>query len=297
MSKGDGQAGAMTRRRFLTAAAGMGIPMLAPLPGWGQARGAGFTFGLTPVFLDSDVQLLKSLKRYLQERMRRPVVLVKKRTYQEITSMLLSGRLDAAWICGYPFVRYESRLSLVSLPVYNGKPLYQSYLIVNHKKQARSIADLRGDIHAFSDPDSNSGFLVTRALLARMGERPESFFSRYFYTYGHRNVIRAVASGLAYSGSVDGYVWDVMRDIDPKLTARTRVIRKSRWFGFPPVACRRELARDPVIADLKKALFTMNDDPLGREILASLRLDGFAPGRSELFDGIARLVDTVRDQV
>jgi len=138
---------------------------------------------------------------------------------------------------------------------------------------------------------------VTRALLARMGERPESFFSRYFYTYGHRNVIRAVASGLAHSGSVDGYVWDVMRDIDPKQTARTRVIRKSRWYGFPPVACRRELARDPVIADLKKALFTMNDDPLGREILASLRLDGFAPGKNELFDGIRRLFDTVRDQV
>ncbi len=297
MSEGDGQPGAMTRRRFLAGTAGLGIPAILSPSAWGGEDRAVFTFGLTPVFLDSDVQLLKSLKRYLQERMRRPVVLVKKRTYQEITSMLLSGQLDAAWICGYPFVRYRSRLSLVSLPVYNGKPLYQSYLIVNERHDARSVADLRGDIHAFSDPDSNSGFLVTRALLARMGERPETFFSRFFYTYGHRNVIRAVASGLARSGSVDGYVWDVMRDIDPALTARTRVIRKSRWYGFPPIACRRELSQASVIADLRAALFSMNEDPLGREILASLRLDGFAPGRTALFDGIARLVDTVRDQV
>ncbi len=66
-------------------------------------------------------------------------------------------------------------------------------------------------------PDSNSGFLVTRALLAENRFLPGGFFSRTFFTYGHRNVIRAVASGLAQSGSVDGYVWEVMREIEPEL--------------------------------------------------------------------------------
>ena len=64
-------------------------------------------FGLTPVFLDSDIQLLAALQRYLGDQLDHPVELVKRRTYQEITLLLLSEQLDAAWICGYPFVQYR----------------------------------------------------------------------------------------------------------------------------------------------------------------------------------------------
>ena len=62
-----------------------------------------------------------------------------------------------------------------------------------------------------------------------------------FFTYGHRNVVRAVASGLAQSGSVDGYVWEVMREIEADLTARTEIVQRSEWLAFPPIACPRAL--------------------------------------------------------
>jgi ABC transporter, phosphonate, periplasmic substrate-binding protein len=84
----------------------------------------------------------------------------------------------------------------VAVPVWNGKPLYQSYLIVRSDAQAETLADLAGTVHAFSDPDSNSGYLVTRAALAEMGTSPTKFFRQFFYTYGHRNVIRLHLSGL-----------------------------------------------------------------------------------------------------
>jgi len=257
---------------------------------------ASVTFGLTPVFLDSDIRLLADLKRYLSGRLGRPVELIKRRTYQEITLMLLSGQLNAAWICGFPYVQYRDRLSLVAVPLFNGQPLYQSYLIVNERNAARSFDDLRGTVHAFSDPNSNSGFLVTRALLAEIGERPETYFKRHFFTYGHRNVIRAVAAALAEGGSVDGYVWEVVNAIEPALTIRTRVIRRSQWLGFPPIACSRTLQDHPVTRAIAEALFAMPEDPLGRRILDALHLDGFAPAKPALFDGIARLYQIVRTQ-
>src|SRR5690606_12017955 len=123
--------------------------------------------------------------------------------------------------------------------------------------EARDVSDLAGGIHAFSDPDSNSGFLVTRALLAEMGLRPERFFARAFFTYGHRNVIRAVASGLAGSGSVDGYVYEVMAQIEPELTGRTRVLRRSEWLAFPPVAAPRMPLDEIRLAKLAEALLAM----------------------------------------
>lgn len=45
--------------------------------------------------------------------------------------------------------------------------------------------------------------------------------------YGHRNVIGAVALGLVQSGSVDGYDWEVMREIEPELVSNPAQSRHS----------------------------------------------------------------------
>jgi phosphonate transport system substrate-binding protein len=282
-----------SRRWFIRAVAGGVLASPAIV-----ARAASpATFGLTPVFLDSDLELLTLLEAYLSESLGREVSLVKRRTYQEMTALLLSGQIDAAWICGFPYVQYRERLSLVAVPTYQGQGRYQSYIIVNASDATHSVADLRGKIHAFSDPDSNSGFLVTRHLLATMGESPASFFANSFYTYGHRNVIRAVAAGLAQSGSVDGYVWEVMADLEPGLTRQTRVIRKSEWLGFPPVACNRNYETSANVRGLGRALLTMSDHPRGRRVLEMLRLDRFSLPVDALFDGIAAKYEVVRKQL
>ena len=262
-----------------------------------SARGSGrVSFGLTPVFLDSDIRLLSDLRMYLEARIREPVDLIKRRTYQEITALLLSEELDAAWICGFPLVQHPDELSLVAVPLYNRQPLYQSYLIAASSDPVSSIYGMKGYTHAFSDPDSNSGFLVTRHLLATMHQRPETFFGRTFFTYGHRNVIRAVASGLAQSGSVDGYVWDVVNQIDPALTSATRVVRRSELLGFPPVACNARKRSHAVVGAIQEALLAMNEDEVGRRILATLRLDGFTAGDLNLCAGIAQKYREVQSQ-
>lgn len=253
-----------------------------------------FRFGLTPVFLTSDLELLEALQRYLSTAMNMEVQLVLKRTYQEITSQLISGLLDAAWICGFPFVAYRRELELIAVPVWRGKPAYQSYLLVSADRDANSIADLHGDIHAFSDPDSNSGYLVTRALLAERGAKPQDFFRRTFFTYGHRNVVRGVAAGLAQSGSVDGYVWEVMTETEPELTRQTRPAWRSPWMGFPPIATSARSVGNEGIGRLRRALIDMPADQTGRDVLGLLRLDGFTPGDPTLFDSIAARVDLVR---
>lgn len=273
------------RRTILSAAA-----LLAP----GGSRAAGpIRFGLTPVFLDSDMALLRDLASHLEEALSAPVQLVKRRTYQEIVSMLLAGQLDAAWICGFPYVRHIDRLALLSVPVHRGRPLYQSYLVGDARQGAGSLEDLRGRSHAFSDPDSNSGFLVTRWLLANRNDRPETFFSHPFFTNGHRNVLRAVVAGLADSGSVDGYVWETVANREPALTDGTHVIARSDWHGFPPICCLGEEKDGPVARGLAAALMGMGQSQSGRRVLETLQLDGFVPGDPRLYDGIARMAAAV----
>jgi phosphonate transport system substrate-binding protein len=283
--------GTPSRREFLQMALLGGAASLA-FPPSSQAQGEPFRFGLTPVFLSNDLELLGHLRAYLEAKLGGPVELVSRRTYQEITALLVSGQLHAAWICGYPYVQFRDELELVATPSWRGAPLYRSYLITSTGRNVGWEA-LRGDIHAFSDPDSNSGFLVTAALLAENRLRPDQFFSHHFFTYGHRNVIRAVASGLARSGSVDGYVWDVMRHIEPDLVGRTQIVRESELLGFPPVASARSLTSDARIAIFREALLSMQRDPAGRMVLEMLRLDGFVATEASHFDTIAAKVAAV----
>ena len=286
----DVRATSLGRRTFVVSAVATAF---CPGATWAADRPP-VQFGLTPVFLTSDLELLTRLKSYLTRKCGTEVQLVQRRTYEEITSLLLSGQLDAAWICGYPFAQYRAELALVAVPEWRGHPLYQSYIIIHADRKAASVDDLKGDLHAFSDPNSNSGYLVTAALLAEHHERPETFFKKTIFTYGHRNVVRAVASGLAHSGSVDGYVWEVMAELEPDLTGKTKLLRKSEELGFPPVACLRANRDAPQIVSLRRALLEMRNDDEGRQVLNLLKLDGFAEEPESLFDLIAAKMELVR---
>jgi len=273
----------MNRRRFLGGAgtcAAIGLPALV------RAAGA-FRLGLTPVFLDNDAVVIERLRSAFSQAMGEPVDLIQRRTYEEITATILDRSVDAAWICGYPFLQHRDSLSLLGVPVWRGRPLYQSYLIVREDDDADMLEDLRGDVHAFSDPDSNSGYLVTASDLARMGATPERFFSRSIFTFGHRNVVRAVADGLTRSGSVDGYVWETLANVEPSLTTRTRIVTKSEWLGFPPFAAREDRASEPTVQRFGEALRGLNASAAGRQALQLLFLDRIDEGDTSLFDGIA----------
>ena len=283
---------ATTRRAALALLAASFLPATAV-----RARTApAISFGLNPLFLDSDIELLSMIGSYLGAQLNRPVQLVRRRTYQEITALLLSGQLDAAWVCDDPYVQHEDQLELLATPLYKGQPLYQTYVAVNENSPAKTFDDLKGTVHAFSDPDSTSGYLVTRYLLAVRHETPASYFRESFFTYGHRNVVRAVASGLAESGSVDGYVWEVMKEREPELIGRTRVVYRSERLGFPPIVSPKAAKQTEVSQAIRNAFLNMQQDPVGQKILAILQLDGFVPSTPDLYSGTLEMWLLVKAQ-
>jgi phosphonate transport system substrate-binding protein len=114
---------------------------------------------------------------------------------------------------------------------------------------------------------------------------PAQFFRTFFFTYGHRNVVRAVASGLAESGSIDGYVWDVMREREPELIDRTRVVYRSEKLGFPPIVGLKSVSDTALAKAIAAAFLEMPRSPLGRQILSILELDGFTRADPSLYQG------------
>lgn len=253
------------------------------------ARAEPLRVGLTPVFLDDQPRITKLWRDYLESRLGREVEFVQRATYREIVDLLLRGGLDVAWICGLPYVERIARLSLVATPVYQGAPLYRSYLIVpSADTTTHSWTDLPHGVFAFSDPDSNSGYLYPRWAMRKAGIDVDSYFRKTFFTRSHRSVVEAVAARLADAGAVDGYIWDTLALKHPELTAGTRVVLRSETFGFPPIVARKDLPPEEIL-ELRRVLGWMEDDPAGREVLEQLNLDGFTRVSPALYDGIAAM--------
>jgi len=282
----------MHRRRLLQL-----ISCAVTLPGVGRAHAESQTvrIGLTPVFLDDQLDFLKQLRNHFERRLGWPVSFVRRGSYREIIELVRVGKLDFAWLCGYPYVRFKRDMKLLAVPLYHGKPLYQSYLIVPAAdKRTSSLTELKGKVFAYSDPDSNSGYLYPQYSLLQAGENPASFFSRTFFTWGHRKVIEAVGVGLAQGGAVDGYVWDTLALVHPEITAATRVISRSPDLGHPPIVARAGIP-DIEFRRMQKVLLSMGDDREGAALLKTLNLDGFVAGDEHLFDSIADMAKTLAE--
>lgn len=250
--------------------------------------------GLTPVFLDDQVTFLNRWREYLERELKRPVQFVRRSSYAEIVSLLRNDKLDFAWLCGFPYVKHRKELGILAIPVHQGRPQYQSFLIVPARDSVtQGLAGLKDRIFAYSDPDSNSGYLVAQYELAQLQLPAQNFFRKAFFTGSHRGVVEAVAKGLADGGVVDGYVYDALAKLQPELAERTRIVERSPFFGFPPFVMHRRVRKE-LVREMQRVLFAMSANPEGRKLLAALYLDSFSPGEAKQYDSIARMVDSLR---
>lgn len=269
------------------------LPAVAQAEHWGH--GQPIRFGLTAVVVRENLRFLDQWSHYLSEKMGRPVTFVRRRSYREIMDLLETGGLDFAWICGYPFIqkRDPEFINLMTVPEYAGRPLYHSYIIVHKDSPYQTLEDLAGKVFAFSDPDSNSGFLYPQFLLAKNGDNPETFFRQTFFTFNHAETVEAVAERFASGGAVDSYIWDYVNASRPDLADQTRIIQSSPAFGFPPLVSRKSVS--PKVARKMKDIFLdMSRDPKGRSFLEGLKLNGFGDYPPDLFDSIGEMNNHLR---
>ena len=231
--------------------------------------------------------LYRQLLAYVVRKSRKDLDFIQRKTYEEINELLGKGEIDLAFICSGPYALAKGRYGFIPLavPEVQGSTFYQSYLIVNRNSAFQELSNLKGHSFAFTDPESNSGKLVPTFWLAEMNQRPETFFSKVFYTYSHDNSILAVARGLADGATVDGLVWEYFQTINPGFTSGTRIIKKSKPFGIPPIVASRLLPAAEQ-EKLRQALLTMHQNPEGKKILAELLIDRFLPLKEEWYEPI-----------
>ncbi|MBC8211610.1 MAG: phosphate/phosphite/phosphonate ABC transporter substrate-binding protein [Gammaproteobacteria bacterium] len=265
------------------------------IPVYGVDNRPPIRFGLTAVVVTENLRFLDQWSEYLSEKMGRKVEFELRKSYQEVMDLLDAGNLDFAWICGYPFVqsREPETIELLSVPEYRGAPLYHSYIIVPQDSTVKNLGELEGKVFAFSDPDSNSGFLYPLALMAAQDKKPASYFRHTFFTFNHAETVQAVSERFADGGAVDSYIWEYLAIFKPEITEKTRIINTSPSFGFPPIVSR--LGVNPSTVHLMKTtLENMDEDSSGKALLAQLKLDSFGHYTDSLYNDIRAMANKIQ---
>jgi len=231
---------------------------------------------------------------YMSEKLHRPIELVQRRTYGEINDLVASGGVDIAFVCTGAYVvgSQQRGMDLLVAPQVNGEALYYSYLIVPADSPATGLNDLRDKVFAFTDPISTTGRLYPTSLVQALGETPETFFARTFFTYSHDKAIEAVANRVADGAAVDSLVYDFAVTRDPSLAQKVRIIHRSPPFGTPPVVVTPSI-RPQLRAELQDLLLGLPDTPQGRAALAAIGVDRFVPVTDRDYDSVRQLVAQV----
>ena len=244
---------------------------------------------LSPVeTLDSYEPLLK----YLEVRLERPVVLLQRRTYQEVNQLLADQGVDLAFVCSGGYIAGRG-IELLALPEVKGQRTYQSYIIARAVLPVKSLSELRGYSFAFTDPLSFSGHMAPLYMLISGNANPKTYFSRTFFTFSHDNSIRSVADGIADGAAVDSMIYDRVLARRPEWAGRVRVVEKSLAVGNPPVVV--PLGLDSALRQqVLEMLLSMDKDPAGKQALRRLDYDRFVMPDEALYRPLEPIWQAVR---
>jgi phosphonate transport system substrate-binding protein len=251
----------------------------------------------TMVGAEATFSAYQRLVRTIARRVGRKEVFVLCPSYADVRRALEQGRLDVALVCTgtYAYAYREGRIRLLVEPEFEQGLDYRCLIIVPAGSTAQKPDDLRGKVMAFTDPESNTGFLVPSQMLAKRGWRSASFFGRIVFTGSHDRSIQAVARAIVDAAAVDSLVWESVKGRDPLLTERVRVIWASEAFGPPPVVVPRDL--DESVQDALRAAFvSLHESEEGRQLLSEIGIVRFVPARQDDYVTAVELYERFRAQ-
>lgn len=240
------------------------------------------------------IRYYDDLLYYLGNKTGIKISLKQRRTYEEVNKLLAESKVDLAFICSGALVRDElaGKVKLLAVPVVNGEPYYQAFVIVNNNSDFHKFEDLKGHSFAYTDPLSNTGRLFALKLINETGLSESEFFSKTIYTYAHDNSISMVSKGLVDGATIDGLIYNYFLHFSPEKVINLRIIEKSEKFGIPPIVVPADLD-STLIRKLKNVLLNMHWDDEGKVILNNLLIDKFQEGNPADYIGIKTMLHSI----
>ncbi len=233
------------------------------------------------------VELLKLVGKELG----RSVDFIQRKTYSEVNMMMKQKKIDIAFVCSGPYVlgKRDFGMEIVAVPVCNGEKVYYSYFIASKKSGIKTFDCFRGKTFAFTDPLSNTGYMVPVYYVGKKGYSTDTFFKSTFFSNSHDNSIRAVAKGIADGAAVDSLIYEFIAAKDPASVSNTIIVEKSAPYGMPPVVVHPSM-KDNLKRKIRSLFLSIHKKSEGRAVLNELRIDRFVAGNDGDYESVRDLL-------
>lgn len=168
--------------------------------------------------------------------------------------------------CGLPYrAKLHDKVQLVGTPDYGikGCPAgyYNSVVLVHHHSDEENVAELDGQLMAYNDPLSQSGWA---AADTHFGNAKASFMTGPC-TGSHAASMGAILTGDADFTVIDALTWALMKLHDPKSASQLRVIETTEPTPALPYITAPNQDAQIIATALSKAIDEMPED--GRQTL------------------------------
>lgn len=243
-------------------------------------------------------QSADALARALSARIQLPVRAYVTLDYTSLVEAMRSGQVHFAWLTPAPLILAEQLFDaqVVLTQVRRGSPSYYSAIVVREDSSIRTAEDLRGKTIAWVDPQSTSGFVIPRYLLAERGLDPQRMFRQQVFAGGHDAAVLAVYNGQVDAAAVwaeppsdGGGAW--VRFLRNRPPPRLRPILYSPPVPSDAVGVHPRFLREhpALVRSVKAALLAMGQNEEGRAALRRLNsTDGFVEANSAQYALVRR---------
>lgn len=232
----------------------------------------------------------KKLISFLEKKTDINFAIVQRETYQEINYMLRNNQVNMAFVCSGAYIveKEKSNLEILAIPVSNGKPFYQAYIITNKDQNINKFEDFKGRSFAYTDPLSNTGRLYAINRIKEIGMNEKNFFSKTIYSHAHDASIQLVSKNIVSGATIDGLIYEYIKKKTPARLQNIKIIEKSVDFGIPPIVVPANLDSEFKLK-IKSTLLNMHKDSIGKKILDNLLIDKFIEGKDSIYNSIRKM--------
>ena len=243
------------------------------------------------------------VRAYTEELLGVPTKIFTPADYDGVIQGLLGGTIDMAWLgassYAKTFLTDPEAVDVVLVKTnLDGSFAYHSIGIARADSGVKSLADMKGKVFGFGDPNSTSGYLITSVEIPmETGATMESgdYFGEVRFTGGHEQTIVAVANGDVDAGVTwadgqgdwaDGYNSGALRKaVDAGLVDMNDLVEiwKSKPIPEGPIVLRRAL---PAEVKTKMVDFLMGLHAKDKQCaynMAAGETAGFAPITHEAY--------------
>lgn len=204
------------------------------------------------------------VRAYTEELLGVPTKIFTPADYDGVIQGLLGGTIDMAWLGASAYAKtYLTDPEAVDVVLVktnlDGSYAYHSIGIARADSGIKSLADMKGKVFGFGDPNSTSGYLIPSVEIPQeTGASMENgaYFGEVRFTGGHEQTIVAVANGDVDAGVTwadgqgdwaDGYNSGALRKaVDSGLVDMNDLVEiwKSKPIPEGPIVLRRALPED-----------------------------------------------------